>query len=255
MRRGAIVGWGLLLAACAMPVDEGSVGGDLTDIPWQLESGTVDGTALPILASHPITLSFTEEAAVGTAACNGYGAAYSITGEEITLSELGSTAMACEPEEVMESERLYMEALPRVDTITAGRDGLTLLGDGVELGFVALPPAPVEELTGTVWVLEGLIEGDVTSSVAGERATLELFSDGSMLGSTGCRDLNGRYVIRGAEVLLPELAANGECPAELQEQDGLVVTVLGDGFQAVVEGGTLTVSSRGGLGLVYRAEG
>jgi heat shock protein HslJ len=74
-----------------------------------------------------------------------------------------------------------------------------------------------------------------------------------MLGSTGCRTLNGRYVISGAQVVLNELAAEGDCPAALREQDNLVVSVLGDGFGVVVEGDTLTITSIGNEGLIYKA--
>ncbi len=203
---------------------------------------------------HPITLSFTEDGAGGTAACNGYGGSYTISGNEITFSEIFGTEMACSPDETMTSEHMYLQAFSRVETFSMGEDTLTLSGEGVELDFVALPPVPTAELTGTVWVLDSLVQGDSVSSVMGERATLELFTDGSMLGSTGCRSLNGRYTVTGAEVLLNELSAEGECTPELEEQDNLVVTVLGDGFRAAIEGDTLTLSSAGNEGLVYKSE-
>jgi heat shock protein HslJ len=220
---------------------------------WQLESGTSDGEPIPILDSHPITLSFTEDGAGGTAACNGYGGSYSISGDTITFSELSQTEMACFPEETMESEQRYLEALTRVETISLTEERLTLSGEDTELTLAKLPPVPTSELTGMVWVLDGLVTGDTVSSVSGDRATLELFSDGSMLGSTGCRTLNGRYVISGAQVVLNELGAEGDCPAELQEQDNLVVSVLGDGFGVVIEGDTLTITSIGNEGLTYKA--
>jgi heat shock protein HslJ len=75
-----------------------------------------------------------------------------------------------------------------------------------------------------------------------------------MLGSTGCRTLHGRYAVVGAEVTMPEMAAEGECPTDLQSQDGHVVNVLGGGFRAVVEGQQLTLTASGDVGLVYRAE-
>ncbi|MGH8870872.1 MAG: META domain-containing protein [Acidimicrobiia bacterium] len=243
------------LAACADPSDPSPPpGADPTGIAWELESGSLDGGPIPIVASHPITLSFSEEGAGGTAACNGYGASYAISGTGITFSDLVWTEMACMPEETMESERLYLEALPRIEDFSMSVDHLTLTGDAVQLVFLALPPVPTSELTGTVWVLDSLIRGDAVSSVSGERATLELFSDGSMLGSTGCRSLNGRYVVTGAEVLMTDMAAEGECPVELRDQDDLVVTVLGDGFRAAIDGDTLTLTASGDQGLVYKAE-
>jgi heat shock protein HslJ len=224
-------------------------------VAWELEEGTIDGADLTLVEGHPITLSMTDGQASGTAACNGYFGTVSISGAEISFTGLGATEMACSPEEVMESERRYLEALTRVTGLSVGADSLSLTGDGVELVFTALPPVPTAELTGTVWVLESLIDGDSVSSVGGDRATLELYTDGSMLGSTGCRTLHGRYDVVGAEVTMPEMAAEGECPTDLQDQDNHVVSVLGDGFRAAVEGDLLTLDSAGGLGLAYRAEG
>lgn len=108
-------------------------------------------------------------------------------------------------------------------------------------------------LTGTVWVLEGLVRGGSVSDVGGDRATLELFSDGSLLGSTGCRALNGRYTISGAEITMTELSAHGECPVELRAQDAAVVRVLDAGFRVEVDDGALTVVSTVNEGLSYRA--
>jgi heat shock protein HslJ len=241
----------ILVAACAAP--DGAGGGDPTAGPWELEAGTIDGSELILVAGHPITLNITENSANGTAACNGYGAGVAMDESEITFSEIFSTAMACSPEEVMESETRYLDALPRLDSFAGTQDRLTLTGDDVELSFIALPPVPIADLTGTVWVLEGLIDGDTVSSAAGDRATLELYTDGSMLGSTGCRSLHGTYAIIGAEVTMPEMAAEGECTADLSEQDSRVVTVLGDGFRVAVEDQTLTLTAAGEQGLVYRA--
>jgi heat shock protein HslJ len=258
IRRGfsLVLGWALVATACAGEAEPATTQppADPTGIAWELESGKVDGVEMSVLDSHPITLAFTVDEVRGTAACNGYGAGYTISGSEISLTGLGATEMACIPEEVMESEARYLDALLRVSGFTSTEDTLTLTGDAVELVFAALPPVPTAELTGTVWVLESLIEGDSASSAAGERATLELFTDGSMLGSTGCRALHGRYAVFGAEVTMPEMAAEGECPADLQPQDVHVVNVLGDGFRVVVEGQQLTLTASGGLGLVYRAE-
>ncbi|MEX1125604.1 MAG: META domain-containing protein [Acidimicrobiia bacterium] len=47
----------------------------------------------------------------GTAACNTYFGGYTISGAEITFSGLGQTMMACSPDEVMESETKYLQAL------------------------------------------------------------------------------------------------------------------------------------------------
>lgn len=226
---------------------------DPTGVAWGLEAGTLDGAPVNIVLGFPITLSFTEEWVEGTAACNDYFATYSSSSTTLTFGELGHTAMGCIPEEVMESESAYLWALSRVHGFSSTKDRLTLIGEGVELVFVPLPPAPITELTGKVWLLVGLFRGDAVSNVGGDRATLELYTDGSMLASTGCRSLHASYVVSGAEIRVPELAANGECPPDLQDQDGHVIAVLGDRFRGVVDGRRLIVTSQGGLGLAYRA--
>jgi heat shock protein HslJ len=165
------------------------------------------------------------------------------------------TEMACMPEETMLAEQLYGSALTKVETVTL--DGtLTLTGPGIELVFEALEPVPDAELTNTVWVLDGLIQDDAVSSpVADSRATVEFFTDGSMLGDTGCRAFSGRYQVNGAEVVVTELAADGhECEPGMSEQDNHVISSLEGSFRADIEGGRLTTWAQGDEGLTFVAE-
>lgn len=249
MRRTA-----LLIATTVLTV--ACLGSDFTDSlegSWQMTSGTVGGEEIPLISSHPITITFEEDRVGGTASCNGYGGTFTLSGSEISFANLAMTEMACFPEETMEAEALFAEGLTMVDTVTVD-EGLTLSGDGVEMSFERLEPVPEADLTNTVWVLDGLITGDAVSSVSGERATLEMFTDGSVLGGTGCRLLQGQYIISGAEVVFTEFSAEGECDAALADQDNHVVTVLGDGFRVEIDGQRLTLWSAGDQGLSYRAD-
>ncbi len=60
-------------------------------------------------------------------------------------------------------------------------------------------------------------------------------------------------MVVGDEVTATTLAAEGECPRELEGQDAHVVTVLGDGFTVAIDGDRLSLSSQGRLGAVYSA--
>jgi heat shock protein HslJ len=100
-------------------------------------------------------------------------------------------------------------------------------------------------------VLESLIQGDAVSSVQGD-PWLVLEADGTMTGSTGCRDLSGRYVVSGDELTWTDLRAEGECSARLEEQDSFVVSVLEQPIVAV-EGDRMTLSRPDGSGLAYFA--
>lgn len=227
----------------------GGIFGPDTHGSWQLVSGIVGDADIPLVESHPITLEVGAEQVGGTSACNHYGVQFAADGQVL----IGGTAMACEPA-VMASERAYVAALTRVTDASVEDDHLVATGEGVELTFSGLEPVPVAELVGTRWILESLIQGDVVSSVGGDPATLLLNQDGTFEGSTGCRSIGGEYVAAGAEVVFTSWAADGECPPDLADQDGLVVTVLGDGFRADVAGDVLTMWSRGDEGLIYRAD-
>ena len=114
---------------------------------------------------------------------------------------------------------------------------------------------PEADLLNTVWVLESLIQGEaVTSTVPDSRATLELFSDGSFIGSTGCRTIAGSYVINGAEVVFTSWGADGVCPVEMIDQDGRITSALEGGFRVQITEDRMTTWVRGNEGLVYRAE-
>lgn len=215
---------------------------------WQLTGGWVDGEPIPILGSHPITLSIDENGIGGVAACNHYGGVPGGDGYAIT-------EMACMPQEVMESETAYMNALALVEKSVV-EDGLLVVGHGepeVELQYERIEPVPAADLLGTVWVLDGLIQGEAVSSVSGEQATLELFSDGSFIGSTGCRDISGSYVVVGGAVQFTDFRAEGDCPADLAEQDSRVISALEGGFRVEIEGDRMTTWVAGDEGLIYRA--
>lgn len=206
----------------------------------------------------------------GTAACNSYGGTVVTDGRAWRAEGYGQTEMACE-EPRMTVERAYLDALTAVDAWDRpSADELVLSGPEVELRFAALPPVPTAELTAATWVLDGLIAGtaadaSVSSTVGGaDDATLRLDPDGTMSASTGCRSFVGEWIENGDEVLLtslgqrddsPNVAADGTttCDDAVVAQEDHVLSVLGDGFRAEVDGQRLTLISRDGLGLSYLA--
>lgn len=118
----------------------GSDFADSVEGTWQMTSGTVDGEEIPLLDSHPITITFEGDEVSGTAACNGYGGTFDLDGSEIAFGALAMTEMACIPEETMEAEAMFGTALTRVDTVVID-DQMTLSGEGVELVFESVPGA------------------------------------------------------------------------------------------------------------------
>ena len=256
-RRLSFLAVALILAACGSAgTPPTSPSGDPFDPQgsWELTSGRVDGAEIPIVDDHPITLTIEGSEIGGTAACNSYGGRLTMTDGRHEIRDVEMTLMGCE-EPVMAAEAAYTAALTAVESIGAEGGELVLSGPSVELRFSALAPPPTAEVIDTMWVLETLFVGDVASSVQGETATLELRSNGTFIGSTGCRSFSGEWLEQGEQIVAPTFGMEGaECPANLSQQDGHVVSVVGDGFVPSVVGDLLTLTDPGGVGLVYRAE-
>lgn len=221
---------------------------------WQLRAGSVDGAPIPMVDGYPITLQIAGSQLTGIAACNDYGTTLTVRDGRLDLGEIGATAKGCVDEGVMESESAYLRALEAVDGIGMDGEELVLGGPGVTLRFVRLQPPPTAALTGTRWILETVVDGDVATAAAVEPATLLLGEDGQFRGSTGCRDFRGTWIERGDEILATQFETDvADCLPALVDQDSRVVAVIGDGFVPSVDGAVLTLTDRGGLALVYRA--
>lgn len=213
---------------------------------WVLVSG------VPLVDGYPISLSASVNEFGGRAACNQYGGSAVIDGDTISIGEMFMTEMGCEPA-VMDAESAYLTALGAITNWAIVDGQLRLEGSGETLVFDRAPEVPTEALVGTTWILDTLVQDDMAFTTVGEPATLLLHEDGTVTGSTGCRDLSGTWIESDAQIFFPEFAADGECPDDIWEQDNLVVTVLGDGFTASIDGDLLSLTSMGNEGLLYRA--
>lgn len=221
--------------------------------PWQLTAWSINGLPLePELTDDArITLVVEGSNISGQSACNHYFGAFTLADGRVTLGGLGGTEMAC-AEPIMALETSYLARLAQVDAARKDGEDLVLTGPQLELRFAPLEPPPTADLVGTEWILDSLVRGDAVSSTVGRPAMLVLDADGSFGASTGCRSLSGKYVVSGDEIELVELGAEGDCGADIVEQDGHVIDVLEGGFRAVVDGQQLTLTGDGGVGLVYR---
>lgn len=220
---------------------------------WQLQSGTNQKAAIPIVAGHPVTLKVDGTVVGGSSACNQYGGTLEINGTTIKISALSITEMACPDDRAMASEAAYVAALPRVTGAERDGDSLVLSGPDVELHFTRIQPVADADLVGPLWTLDTLISGQVASTVLAA-PTLQLKADGTLAASTGCRDLTGRYTVSGSTVKVTldpyDLIA---CAEPMGSQDVHVMKVIGaeGGFTIAIQGDSMTATA-GDLGLGYR---
>jgi heat shock protein HslJ len=86
------------------------------------------GGVVSVLLGTELTADFGADGQLtGNAGCNSYNAAYSTTGDSITIGAAASTRMFCgEPEGVMDQEAQYLAALSTASTFVISGNGLEL---------------------------------------------------------------------------------------------------------------------------------
>jgi heat shock protein HslJ len=252
LRRIATIGvMSILLVLAACRAASGGGQGLQLDGTWQLTSGTSGGTAIPLVAGRGVTLVIAGDTVSGQV-CNQYSGTIAVSGTRVTFSNISMTEMACDGP-LMTEEAAYHAALASVETATRNGSVLVLSGPKVELRFERTAQLPDAPLVGTTWQLETLVSGETASSAVGAPATLVLGQDGTLTGSTGCRDFTASYAIAGARVTVGDIQVDARlCTTELAAQDEHVLGVLAGPFQAAVSGQALTLTAADGSGLGYR---
>jgi heat shock protein HslJ len=148
----------VVLTGCGSEL-AGTGEGDRPTGQHRLVEGRGPDGQIPLVTDAPVTLNIDGEDWGGTAACNSYGGTVEVTGDELIVREVLQTEMACVDEQVMVSERAYLDAFRQVDRYEQDGDRLVLRGEGVELVFEKLTPEPEVALLDTSWVLASSIEG------------------------------------------------------------------------------------------------
>jgi len=112
----------VITASCSVHPDQ--MIDPLTDTTWKLI--TYAGTN-PLTGKN-MTAAFDGEGISGSASCNHYFGSYKVKGNQITISGLGWTEMAClDPEGIMEQEQIIMKMLSESDTFTVQGDKLQII--------------------------------------------------------------------------------------------------------------------------------
>ena len=242
----------LLLAGCA----ERGGGSPESDVlgEWQLIEGTSAGAPLPQPPGGRATLVLESGQLGGVSFCNHYSSPYRLDGDALEIDGLGGTEMGCDPD-VMAAESAYLSALGAVGVARIEGEDLVLTGDGATPRFRRVPPVPTSELAGTDWVLDTLVEGELVSSVLGE-STLRLDADGTVHGTTACREFSGTWTAAGNDLTVTDLVTDDRaCPEELGRQDEHELAVLGDSSTVEITEDRLALTGPTGDGLIYRDAG
>jgi heat shock protein HslJ len=124
----ALAGVIILLTACGGSSDP------LNGTSWTL---LVYGKTQPIPGTT-FTAIFKGGKINGSSGCNSYGGSYQVSGDKITVSELGMTLMACpDPAGLMDQEAHLLDAMGKAQTFQLANGQLEIFAlDGEMLTFV-----------------------------------------------------------------------------------------------------------------------
>lgn len=232
-----------------MPVP--TEGAELIGNRWIVETYlNAGGELVAPLADKELTATFDLERVSGESGCNNYFAGYSVDGDTLTISQAGSTMMACEPAELMQQEADFLAALQSAATYTIDGDRLLIANADGEtvLTFRATEPAG---LVGTAWTAVMYNTGTeaVTNLMEGTTITANFTEDGQLNGSAGCNNYMTGYTLDGQNITIePPATTRKLCPepAGVMEQEAAFVTMLPQATTYSISGNTLELRTADG---------
>ncbi len=225
-----------------------SPGFNLEGVQWQAQLLVVNGALAPVLPEVDVTLAFKKGDVSGNAGCNNYFGQYMLDNDNLTITAVGATLMACEPSERMQQEAAYLAMLGAVASYEFSADGaqrLTLRdASGHALAvYMAIEPAPLAE---TKWKAASYNNGKeaIVSILAGSEIAALFGIDGSLTGNAGCNDYMTTYTVDGnAITIAPAATTRMMCsePEGVMDQEFAYLQALTRAATFEIEGGTLTL--------------
>lgn len=227
----------------------------LTDRVFLSVAVTDGGVARPLVAGTRIRLDFRATDLGASAGCNSIGGTYRIESGRLVFDGASMTEMACEDKRMAQDDWL-VALLAAKPSIRVAGDELTLESGSVVIRLMDRKVVePDLTLTGRVWTVESIIEGDSVSSVPeGVSATLTFNADGTLDLDAGCNRGGGRWLavapgIRVSDLILTKMACDG---ARAQLEAAVLGVLRQDAIAATIEADVLTLQAAGS-GLQLRA--
>ena len=228
----------------------------LVGVRWVLVSYMdAAGEMVDALPDQEATAEFAADGKMGgNGSCNQYFASYTVDGDNLTISQAGSTMMACTDEGVMEQEAAFLAALQTAATFAIDGEQMQIMnGDGeTVLTFVAGQSA---SLTGTNWTAGSVNNGReaVSTLVAGTTITAVFTEDGKLNGSAGCNNYMTSYTLDGQNITIqPPASTRKLCPepAGVMEQEAAFLTMLPQAATYTISGDALELRTADGALIV-----
>jgi heat shock protein HslJ len=246
------------IASPTLPADtqteetEGVKSNELEDMRWVLVSyQNAAGETVEKLADTDVWAEFNSDGQVGgRSGCNNFFASYTVDEDSLTISQAGSTMMACEPPEIMEQEADFLAALQSAATYTIDGDQLQI-GDAEGTTVLTFTGQEPTALTGTTWTANMVNNGAeaVTNLVTETTITAVFTADGKLNGSAGCNNYMTSYTLDGDNIAIePPATTRKLCPEPtgIMEQEAAFTTMLPQAATYSISGDTLELRTADG---------
>ncbi|GAB4578046.1 MAG: META domain-containing protein [Anaerolineales bacterium] len=234
-----------LLTAC-VPAQPAAPVLSLDGTQWDLVGFVTPDAMTPPVENTQITLDFADRQVGGTAGCNGYGASYTLNGNQLSFSTEGfvSTMMFCDGAGIMEQENQFLTWLPKAETVELNGDELTIHTSEGDLVF---KKAQHTALEGTNWQLSGLVEGEAVSSTLVDENINIQFVGGQAAGSAGCNQFFADYVLDGQKLSLSTIGGTKmACEEDINLREAAFLHALAEVASYQLERSSLTLLDANG---------
>jgi heat shock protein HslJ len=192
-------------------------------------------------ATSTLQLAFTPDRLSVTGGCNTMSGGYVVENAKLVLSEFSTTEMACVDDSLMVFDATVADFLASSPTIVQAADVLTLADEKITLTLREDAPVVDSALEGTTWTVTGTVQGDGTSSLDTQPATL-LLQGGTAQVFAGCNTGSGTYTVDGANITFGAITLTKKaCDAPATSLEATVVGVLTGTVGFDIEGTKLTL--------------
>jgi heat shock protein HslJ len=218
---------------------------------------TVDGTAHPLVDGTELTMEFTDDGRlVARAGCNTMQAPVDVADGTLTVDGgLAMTGMGCDKPR-HDQDDLVAEILAATPTWRLDGPTLEITSGTTTLTFtersVAEPDRPLRD---TVWQLDGMVDGEVASSVpASVPPVLVTFDGKRVTAGTGCNGAGGEYTVDGDTITVtPGPTTLMACAGDIMLVEHAVRAVLDGDVRFDITADRLTLEHPSGKGIQLHA--
>lgn len=235
------LGWWRDQNVAAEPVVPGEEPGSTLETgTWQLQDYAGETGYQTVILGTTITAKFADGTLTGNAGCNSYFGSYTVNDTQLTISQTGSTMMACDPP-VMDQEQAYLSLLGEVSSYAVSEGQLTFKNSKGQ-GILIYNPVTAVSLEGIPWQTTGVNngKGGVETTVTTELITA-IFADGTVSGNSGCNSYSGEYTVEGEAITIGPVAGTLRACADEQvnQQESEYLAAIEKATRYQIEGETL----------------